>query len=107
MIEKAYQLYQGNEKKIEKIVLDERGHYMHMVLPKGEGLPIHMSNANLFMTVIRGTLTIGLNDLQPNVYPKKTMLQIPFKTKMNVRNENDEVLELIVVKTLPKGKDKI
>ncbi len=60
MIEKVYTLYQGNEKKIEKIVMENRGHYLHMVFPKNEGLPIHMSNADLFMTVMRGTLTLGL-----------------------------------------------
>jgi len=107
MIEKVYKLYQGNDKKIEKLVLDERGHYMHMVLPKGDALPIHMSNADLFMTVVRGRLTISLNDMSDHVYPEKTMLQIPYQTKMNARNNHDDVLELIVVKTLPSGKEKI
>jgi hypothetical protein len=30
-----------------------------MVFPEGEGLPEHLSNANLYMTVIRGRLSIG------------------------------------------------
>ncbi len=107
MIEKVYTLYQGNEKKIEKIVMENRGHYLHMVFPKNEGLPIHMSNADLFMTVMRGTLTLGLNDLPLNEYTEGIMVQIPFQTKMNVRNESDTILELIVVKTLPEGKEKI
>jgi len=107
MIEKEYVLYQGNEKKIEKLAIERNGQYSHMVFPKGEGLPLHMSNAILFMTVVRGTLSLGLGEQEIHNYFKGTMLNIPFNTKMNVRNENDEILELIVVKILPEGREKI
>lgn len=107
MIETVYNLYQGDEFKIEKLVMKQNGHYIHMVFPKGEGLPLHVSNAELFMTVLRGTLSLGLDEQDIQTYEKGTMLNIPFQTKMNVRNENDEVLELLVVKVLPEGKDKI
>ena len=98
MIEREYKLTKTNEKIIEKILFDENLHYLHMVLNKGEGLPKHFSNSNVYMTVIRGKLSIGLDEQEIHEYEPGTMLKIPFQTKMNVRNLHTETLELIVVK---------
>lgn len=99
MIEQVYHLTQGNTKTIEKILMDDEIHYMHMILNKGEGLPEHFSNAkSVYMTVVRGRLSIALDEQEPQEYPTGTMLKIPFHTRMNVRNVHDETLELIVVK---------
>jgi quercetin dioxygenase-like cupin family protein len=69
-----------------------------MVFGKGEGLPEHYSNSNVYMNVIRGTLTIGLGDQEAHDYEKGTLLEIPYNIKMNVGNSHEQVLELIVVK---------
>ena len=107
MIEQTFQLYKGNEKKVTKLVKRDNVNYIHMVFPKGEGLPLHISNAELFMTVVRGTLSLGLDNQEIIEYQERTVINIPYQVKMNVRNENEEVLELIVVKIVPKGKLKI
>ena len=98
MIEQIFELAKGNEKAVEKVVFDENVHYLHMVFNKDEGLPEHFSNSNVYMTVIRGMLSIGLNDQDIHEYEAGTLLKIPFQTKMNVKNSHDETLELIVVK---------
>ena len=98
MLEKVFKLARGNEKVIEKILFDENLHYLHMILNKDEGLPEHYSNSNVYMTVVRGRLSIGLNDQEIHHYEEGTMLKIPFQTKMNVKNLQEETLELIVVK---------
>ena len=98
MIERAYELATTDEKSIERVIFDENVHYLHMVFPKGEGLPEHFSNSNVYMTVVRGRLSIGLDDQETHAYPTGTVLKIPFKTKMNVGNLDDALLELIVVK---------
>ncbi|ADU27455.1 cupin domain-containing protein [Ethanoligenens harbinense] len=98
MIEKEYKLSRTNEKAIEKIIFDENLHYLHMVFNKNEGLPEHFSNSNVYMTVIRGRLSIGLDDQEIHEYEAGTLVKIPFQTKMNVRNVHDETMELIVVK---------
>ena len=41
------------------------------------------------MTVIRGRLSIGLDDQEMHKYEAGTLLKIPFQTKMNVRNVHD------------------
>jgi len=98
MIEQVFKLSRSDDKSVEKVIFDENVHYLHMVFNKDEGLPEHFSNSNVYMTVIRGKLSIGLGDQDINEYEAGTLLKIPFQTKMNVKNLNEETLELIVVK---------
>jgi quercetin dioxygenase-like cupin family protein len=98
MIEQVFEYYTGDENKVQKLIMDENINYIHMTFNNGEGLPEHFSNSNVYMTVLRGKLSIQLDDQEDHVYPKGKVLQIPYNTKMNVRNKNAEVLELLVVK---------
>lgn len=98
MIEQIFKTSTSDEKVVEKVIFDENVHYLHMVFNKGEGLPEHFSNANVYMTVVRGTLSIGLDDQEIHEYPDHTLLKIPVNTKMTVRNLSENTLELIVVK---------
>lgn len=98
MVEQIFKLSLGNERAVEKVIFDENVHYLHMVFNKEEGLPEHLSNSNVYMTVVRGRLSIGLDDQEIHEYDAGTLLKIPFQTKMNVKNLHDETLELIVVK---------
>ena len=89
MVEQIFSLSRGNEKAVEKVIFDENLHYLHMVFNKTEGLPEHFSNSNVYMTVVRGKLSIGLNDQEIHEYEAGTLLKIPFQTKMNVKNLNE------------------
>ena len=103
MVEQVFQLSAGSEKIIERVITDENIHYLHMVFPKGEGLPEHFSNSNVYMTVLRGNLSISLNEQETHEYGAGTILKIPFQTKMNVRNGHNETLELVIVKAPAPG----
>ncbi|NLB61984.1 MAG: hypothetical protein GX802_06185 [Clostridiales bacterium] len=98
MIEQVFTMSTNNDKVMEKVLFDENIHYLHMVFNKNEGTPEHFTNGNVYMTVVRGTLSLTLADQEAHVYPRGTLLTIPFKTKMIAENKHDEVLELIVVK---------
>ena len=98
MIEKVYEYSTTDDNAVEKLIMDENVNYIHMVFNLGEGLPEHFANSNVYMNVIRGTLTIRLDDQEAHQYGRGTLLQIPYQTKMNVANRHEEVLELIVVK---------
>ena len=98
MIEQIYEMSIEDDKAVERVIQDENIHYIHMVFNKDEGLPEHFSNSNVYMTVVRGALSIGLNDQSVHQYDKGTLLKIPVNTKMNVKNLSENVLELIVVK---------
>ncbi len=104
MIEQIFQIAQGNEFTIEKVIADENVHFNHMILGKSEGLPEHFSNSNVYMTAIRGLLSIGLDEQEIHEYSAGTVLKIPKGIKMNVQNLHDDILELIVVKAPAPGK---
>jgi quercetin dioxygenase-like cupin family protein len=98
MIEKKFDYSTADTKKIEIIVEEDYVQINHMVLNKGEGLPEHYSNSNVNMIVIRGTLSLQLNDQETHTYTRGNIVSVPFKTKMNVNNLNTDVLEFFVVK---------
>ena len=62
MIEQVFGLSMGDEKAVEKVIFDENVHYLHMLFNTNEGLPEHFSNSNVYMTVVRGRLSIGLGE---------------------------------------------
>lgn len=95
MVERAFILEKTG---IQKVLFDENIHYIHAVFGKDEGLPVHYSNSNLYMTVVRGTLSIGLDDQEIHEYSGGTLLKIPVNTKMNVKNLREQPLEIIIVK---------
>lgn len=98
MIEKVFTLSNSNDRTVEKVVQDDNLDYIHMLFNKDEGLPLHYSNSNVYMTVLQGKLSIALDDQELHVYTGGTLLKIPYKTKMNVQNLHDEMLELLVIK---------
>jgi quercetin dioxygenase-like cupin family protein len=98
MIETKYAFTLTDSKHIERILEDDNVGINHMVLPKGEALPEHYSNSNVYMIVVRGQITLQLNEEKPNSHPAGSILNIPFKTKMNVYNDQDEITEIFVVK---------
>ena len=60
MIEKVYKMSTRIEHVIEPVIKDDYIHYMHMVLLKDQALPTHSTNANIYMTVVTGTMHISL-----------------------------------------------
>ncbi len=98
MIEQIYNISTSDDKAVEKVIMDENIHYIHMVFNQNEGMPEHYSNSNVYMTVIRGKLSINLDEQELHVYEKGSLLKIPQGIKMNVRNLDRDTLELIIVK---------
>lgn len=98
MIEQVYKMSSGDGKAVERVVQDENIHYIHMVFNMGEGMPEHFSNSNVYMTVVRGTLSIALGEQDIHEYEAHSLLKIPIDTKMNIKNLSQDVLELIIVK---------
>lgn len=98
MIEEIFTFSKGYERKVEKVVQDDNIDYIHMRFNQDEGLPIHHSNSNVYMTVVEGKLSINLDDQETHTYPAGTLLKIPYQTQMHVRNMHEETLVLIVAK---------
>lgn len=104
MLEKTYAFSKEDEKKIEKLIDDDNLLLNHMVLPRNTGLPEHYSNSNVYMIVIKGTLSLQLDEQELQNYENGQIINIPYNTKMNVNNFNDDILEFFVVKA-PNPKD--
>ena len=99
MIQKEFDFTKTNSKTIERIISDGNADINHMVLPKGDALPIHNSNSNVYMFVVRGTITLKLGNQKPYKYEAGKIINIPYDTRMHVFNEDDDILEFFVVKT--------
>jgi quercetin dioxygenase-like cupin family protein len=96
VVETVYRI--DPELKVHKVLFDGNLHYIHMRFAQGEGLPEHDANGNVYMTVLSGRLSIGLDGLEARTYGSATLLKIPKGTHMNVRNLHPEPLELLVIK---------
>jgi quercetin dioxygenase-like cupin family protein len=107
MLEKLYSYSLSPEKTIEKIVDDENVNINHMILPNGDALPEHYSNSNVYMIVTNGIITLQLDDQEKHSYEKGSIINIPYKTKMNVFNDSCDLTEIFVVKSpAPSAYDK-
>jgi quercetin dioxygenase-like cupin family protein len=98
MTSQVYSFKRSDSKLIERVLEDENVGINHMILAKGDALPEHYSNSNVYMIVIRGTISLNLNDKEVGDYKSGSIVSIPYKTKMNVSNRQDELLEFFVVK---------
>ncbi|MDD2251711.1 MAG: cupin domain-containing protein [Dehalococcoidales bacterium] len=98
MIEKIYTYSTKEEKTIEQVVQDDVAQINHMILPKDAALPEHYSNSNVYMIVMRGSLSLRLDDQETHIYKYGQIINIPFNTRMNVSNRDDKILEFMVVK---------
>lgn len=99
MLEKIYSFSTSDTKSIEKLIDDEPVLINHMVLPKGEGLPEHYSNSNVYMIIVKGSMTLKLDEQEPHLYTCGQIINIPYHTKMNVNNFSNDILEFFVIKS--------
>ncbi|GEQ23188.1 MAG: hypothetical protein PWP67_2581 [Clostridium butyricum] len=99
MLEKVYGFSTEDTKNIEKLIDDDNLLINHLILPNGQGLAEHYSNSNVYMLVIRGNITLKLNDQEPHKYTNGQIINIPYHTKMSVNNFDEEILEFFLVKS--------
>ncbi len=98
MVETLHLFTLTDKKVIERIIEDDHAAVNHMVLRGGDALPEHHANSNVYMIVVRGHITLRLNDQEPHAYPQGSILTIPVSTLMNVSNQHGDVAEIFVVK---------
>lgn len=98
MVEKVFKLTQGDKGVVEKLLFDENINYVHLILVADEGFPEHFSNSNVYMTILRGTISLNLANQGIHEYEGGTMVAIPNNTKMHIQNLHKEPLEVIIVK---------
>lgn len=98
MVEKVFKLTKSDEGVVERLLLDENIHYVHLIVTENEGFPEHYSNSNVYMTILRGTISLNLADQGIHEYESGTMVAIPNNTKMHIQNLHPDPVEVIIVK---------
>ncbi len=98
-MEKQYIFNQSDIKLVEKIIDDDATMVNHMILNKGDSLPEHKSNSNVYMIVVRGNLTLQLDETPAKDYPNGSIINIPYGIKMDISNQHGEQVEFFVVKS--------
>lgn len=99
MIEKLYEFSVTDTKTIERVIDDENVNINHIVLDKGGSLPVHNANSNVYLVVVRGTLFVNLAEQDTHAYSAGSIVNVPYGTKMYIRNEDDALLEFFVFKS--------
>ncbi|MGF6376484.1 quercetin dioxygenase-like cupin family protein [Clostridiales Family XIII bacterium PM5-7] len=97
-MEKTYKFKQSSEKLVEKLLDDDVVMINHMILNQGEAMPTHDSNSNVYMMIIRGKVTLKLNDEAEKIHEAGTIVNIPGGITMSISNTHDEQVEFFVVK---------
>lgn len=98
MLEKLYTFIQTDSFTMEKIVDDDNVNINHIIVPAGGAVPVHVANSHVHQIVVRGVLSLSLEDQAPASYPAGSIVNVPFDTRMLIRNEGEETLEFFVVK---------
>lgn len=98
MLEGCFFFAQAESKQIERVMEDDNVGINHIVLGVGDALPEHHSNSHVYLIVIRGTVSLQLDEQESHEYARGAIVHIPYQTKMNVSNNHREVLEFFIVK---------
>ena len=99
MVEKVYNFTtESDSRVVEKIVSTDEVQIIHMIFPKGEGTPKHFTNSKVHLIVVKGEMTLTLEDQEPKVYPAGTIVHLPFNTRMVAQNLTSDILEFFVIK---------
>jgi len=99
MIETTYEFKTSDSKLVEKIVNDDNVHINHIILEKGQNMPEHFSNSNVYLIIVQGEMRLTLSDNEPNYHPSGSIVNVPYNTKMLIQNVNTPVMEFFVLKS--------
>ena len=70
----------------------------HVVIPPGDSVPRHPTDAEVFVAVVRGTLSLPTAEGMSR-HGRGAIVHLPTGFAMEPRNEGAEALEFFVVKT--------
>jgi len=98
MIEKSIPFTIPTMKVIEQLVGNDEVMINHIALGKGDVVPIHYSDSNVYLIVVQGTITFIFDEQEAHHHKRGSIVQVPFHTKMDIRNTHDELGEFFIIK---------
>lgn len=83
---------------MENVFKDEKLLMNHVIIPPGKVFPKHPTDATVYALIIRGELSIAIENNEPKTFNAGQLVNIPKGITTELGNRGDEVLELFVVK---------
>jgi len=87
-----------DEETFETIFNQDNCIMNHVVMPKGKVFPKHPTDAQVFITVLRGELTVVLEEDAPIRLTRGQVANVPQGVESSLGNLSDDVVELMVLK---------
>lgn len=87
----------------ENVIRDENLMLNHVIIEPGKHFPKHPTDALVYIMIIRGELSIQLEDDEKEVFGVGYAIHIDKGVESTLSNESKEKVELFVVKLQPKA----
>ncbi len=98
MVEKNIKYQLEDKSVVERLVDFKDVSIAHAILESGEKFPAHNSNAKVQIIIVKGELSIKLEEQEVHKYQKGSILEVPFDTFMELSNEGNESMEFFAIK---------
>lgn len=97
-MEKVYKYTITDNEIMENIFKDEKLLMNHVVIPPGKVFPKHPTDAIVYVLIIRGELSVAIENNAIKTYKAGQLVNIPKGLNTELGNRGKEALELFVVK---------
>ena len=99
MVEKLYPYSVTDENIVEIFLNDENCTMGHVVLKPGEELTEHLTDSNVYLLVVRGELTVSLDQAKSKTFGRGAVVNLPFGILLGMKNSSENVMELFAFKS--------
>jgi quercetin dioxygenase-like cupin family protein len=78
---------------------------LHEFLPKGAEVPQHVVPYGVFILILKGSIKVSIGDQYRQTHSAGTVVEVPYAALAGVKNEDDEIAEILVIKVNNKPLD--
>ena len=95
----SYPYTQSNTSIFENIFKSDNVLMNHVVVEPGQSFPKHPTDAEVYALVVKGVLSIAIEEESPENYEAGRVVYIPKGLLSELANKSEGIVELFVVKT--------
>lgn len=97
-MERIYKYTVSDGETFENVFKDEKLLMNHVIVPPGKVFPKHPTDAVVYALIIRGDLSLTIEDHETKTYTIGQLVNIPKGVNSELGNRGENLLELFVVK---------
>ncbi len=87
------------DKTIERIVSDDQVMINHVILPAGNTLPRHRTDANVYLILVAGRIRVKLEPDNITTYNSGDIIAIPHETEMEIEQDGSNTAAFFIIKS--------